>query len=72
MSPLKDRILSQTLWSKLPHPYKLWQSLLTRTNWSNFDAASFPDPSMALEAFGRKSSGFKQLHAVMLYADKSY
>ena len=27
---------------------------------------------LALEAFGRKSSGIKQLHAVMLYADKSY
>src|SRR4029078_12131830 len=60
LSPLKDRILGQTLWSKLPPPYKLWQSLLTRNKWSNFDAASSPDPSMALEAFGRKSSGVKQ------------
>ena len=40
--------------------------------WSNFDATSFPNPALALEAFGRKSSAIKQLHAVMLYADKSY
>jgi hypothetical protein len=39
---------------------------------SNSDAIGKSWPTMAVEAIRRKSSTAKQLHAVMLYADKWY
>jgi hypothetical protein len=51
---------------------KLWQSLQTPNNRSNFDATSPTNRALALEPPRRKSSAIKQLDAVLLYADKSY